>query len=108
MSGGTALRERALSWIFKAMGWLDNLEYNYNEIKFEKGDRLVMYTDGITEAMNEKKELFGEDSLIQEIKGSKSLDAQQFTEAIFNKLQHWIGLNNTFNDDVTLMVIDIK
>lgn len=92
----------------KAMGWLEDLNYNYNEITFEKGDRLVLYTDGITEAMNENNELLGEERLIQEIKESKQLEAHQFTETLYNKLLQWIGLNNTFKDDVTLMVIDIK
>jgi len=46
------------------LGFLANAEYIQREIPFEQGDVFVAYTDGITEAMNEAEEEFGEQRLI--------------------------------------------
>jgi phosphoserine phosphatase RsbU/P len=44
---------------------LENFRYETEEIVFHPGDRLVMYTDGITEALNPNEELFGNTRLFE-------------------------------------------
>jgi sigma-B regulation protein RsbU (phosphoserine phosphatase) len=46
-----------------ALGYREGIEYALREIPFGEKDAFVLYTDGVTEAMNERKELFGEDRL---------------------------------------------
>ena len=49
------------------LGLFENAGYRANVLKFERGDGLYLYTDGVTEAMNAKGEQFGEQRLRAEI-----------------------------------------
>ncbi|MCQ2084798.1 MAG: SpoIIE family protein phosphatase [archaeon] len=48
-----------------AIGISDMAKYTSSQMTLETGDRMFMYTDGVTEAFNDKEELFGEDRLIE-------------------------------------------
>jgi sigma-B regulation protein RsbU (phosphoserine phosphatase) len=50
------------------LGIFDTFEYTQNELKLSKGDKLFLYTDGITEAENAVEVLYGEDRLLRTIK----------------------------------------
>jgi sigma-B regulation protein RsbU (phosphoserine phosphatase) len=54
------------------VGAAEGLAYKQSEIELEVGDLLFLYTDGVTEAMNEAKELYSEDRL-RRLLGSKTL-----------------------------------
>ena len=46
------------------LGFLDDTKYHEEEITLSAGDTLFLYTDGVTEAMNHERELFGENRLL--------------------------------------------
>ncbi len=46
---------------------MEDIAYREQEIFFEPGDRLFLYTDGITEATNSAQELYSEDRLLQTV-----------------------------------------
>lgn len=85
----------------------ENTDYGEVKIPFEKGDIFLFYTDGLTEAVNEKKEFFGTDRLKEIIKKNKSRSAQDITSCIFWSLQDFIG-RSALNDDMTFIVLKIK
>ena len=45
------------------LSWKENYEYDEEEVLFEKGSTLVVFSDGITEAMNEAEEQYGDERL---------------------------------------------
>lgn len=45
------------------LGAMENISYTPFEMDFKEGDIIYLYTDGVTEALNDKEELFGEDRL---------------------------------------------
>lgn len=47
------------------LGGIKDIKYLQNEITLKPGDRLLLYTDGVTEAINNKEEFFGEKRLIE-------------------------------------------
>ena len=51
------------------IGGMDGVEYERQSIVMEKGDGLLLYTDGVTEAMNKKHALYGDDRLISLMDG---------------------------------------
>ncbi len=53
-----------------ALGMFPGFGFDTMEITMEKGDHIVLYTDGFTEAMNKKGELYGEDRLLEVVKNS--------------------------------------
>ena len=82
--------------------------YNSVEFDFRAGDRIVMYTDGITEASNAAEELYGEVRLKAFIASHKNLSAEEFAIALLREIQGWCGAAavNIQTDDLTLLVVD--
>ncbi len=83
----------------------DSLEFD--RVKLKKDDMLVLYTDGITEAMNKAGELFGNDRLIQFIKSHSELAPEEFTKKLDAELHKFTG-GAPQGDDITLVVIKEK
>ncbi len=74
------------------------------EIKTQSGDIMVFYTDGITEAMNMRKEEFGEQRFKKIIMANKDLSADQIKDAILRSLAKFRG-SAPPHDDLTLIVM---
>ena len=83
----------------------DSLEFD--RLKLKKDDILVIYTDGITEAMNKAGEQFGNDRLIAFIKANDELAPEEFTEKLDTELARFTG-GAPQGDDITLVVIKEK
>ncbi len=76
-------------------------------IKLKKDDMLVIYTDGITEAMNRSKEQFGEERFLNLIREYGHLSPKDFVEKLEGALSEFTG-NAPQNDDITLVAIKEK
>ncbi len=82
----------------------EDTEYDEEEMFFEKGSTLVVFTDGITEAMNESNEEFSEERLYNLIEKKVALPSQQLAVEILNDIKnHSAGVPQF--DDITLMII---
>jgi serine phosphatase RsbU (regulator of sigma subunit)/anti-sigma regulatory factor (Ser/Thr protein kinase)/transposase-like protein len=76
-------------------------------LTLKQDDMLVIYTDGITEAMNPGRDQFGEPRLLAAIKKYGHLTAQEFTEALDREI-HEFTSGAAQNDDITLVAIKEK
>lgn len=87
-----------------AIGFMQGYNYKQGELKLEKGDIVLYYTDGITEAENPNKELFGFERLEKVIYNNRYNDVDTIKENILNEI-------NIFRrdypqvDDLTFVVI---
>lgn len=81
------------------IGMFDQADYDQKEIVLEKGDRFLIYTDGLTEAKNEQGEELGEEGLVEHLSGSKILDCQ---ECLMSVSTRW-HQKDEFEDDVTML-----
>jgi PAS domain S-box-containing protein len=86
------------------LGAVENWEYKSRSLTIERGDVLVMYTDGVTEAINSQEELFGEERLIEIIRNNARLPAQAILEQILSGVKEFTRDMPQF-DDITLLVI---
>ena len=77
------------------------------KIKLKKDDMLVIYTDGVTEAMNEIRDQFGEERLIQTIKKFGRLSPQEFIDHLSEEIKKFTG-NQPQSDDITVVAIKEK
>jgi len=77
------------------------------KLTLRQDDMLVIYTDGITEAMNPAREQFGEARLLAAIKRHGHRTAQEFSEAL-NQEIHEFTAGALQNDDITLVAIKEK
>jgi sigma-B regulation protein RsbU (phosphoserine phosphatase) len=84
-------------------------EYAQTEFTLEAGDRLLVYTDGLVEAVNARGEAFGEAQLGEFIATHQDLPAEQFAERLLDTVLGWPenGSARAQADDITVVVIDI-
>jgi sigma-B regulation protein RsbU (phosphoserine phosphatase) len=89
-----------------AMGALPDAEYFSVTLGLGKGDVIVLYTDGITEAENARLEMFGEERLRNVIFQSSTQPSNEIITNILNKVRTFCG-DHPQSDDITLMVISV-
>jgi len=77
------------------------------KIKLKKDDMLVIYTDGVTEAMNEEREQYGEERLLRVIKKHGRLAPTEFIEKLSDDVKQFTG-GYPQNDDITVVAIKEK
>lgn len=87
-----------------ALGAMGGLPYRNNSISLQPGDALILYTDGVTEAENIDKELYGEPRLEELLASLKGSDSHQIVDAINAKVREFAG-DAPQNDDITQLVI---
>lgn len=94
-----------------ALGMVRNKSYkNFiqnNEFNYSPGDLMVLYTDGITEAKNEKGDEYGYDRLVDVIKEVKDLSPKEIQDRIIQSLYDFSGTHN-INDDYTTMIVKFR
>ncbi len=76
------------------------------EVKIQKGDTFVFYTDGFTEAMNSKQEEFSEERLIKSVGSNSSFPANEVLEKIIKDVKMFIGKAKQ-HDDMTMVIVKI-
>jgi sigma-B regulation protein RsbU (phosphoserine phosphatase) len=79
--------------------------YSTGTVPFGRGDRLICYTDGITEAASPEDEEFGEDRLIATIAAAPEGPSEVVAAAINRAVAAWT--RNQPQDDATLIVISL-
>jgi serine phosphatase RsbU (regulator of sigma subunit) len=89
-----------------ALGINRQIELREASIDLLPGDTLVLYTDGITEAINDRNELFGLERLVQTIRSNGTLSSKDLIEKIQNDVMRFADGKAQF-DDITLMVLKI-
>jgi serine phosphatase RsbU (regulator of sigma subunit) len=92
------------------LGLFPTEEYSATQVPIQSGDRIVLYTDGITEATSASDEQFGIDRLKQFLETEDGQSADKFVEALHGELLRWSSgpTAKTQQDDVTMLVIDVK
>ena len=87
------------------LGVLRDFEYRNNEIALEPGDRLVLYTDGLTEARDAKERMFGSERLRALVASGPDVPQDlrdHVMNAVLDHQAHAIG-----TDDQTLIVLGV-
>lgn len=88
------------------LGACENMPYECNEIFLTPGDFLVLYTDGITEATNQKNELWGEERLLECVTESRTENPKDLIDSIIDHANTFVGDAEQF-DDMTLLALQI-
>ena len=71
------------------------------------GDVIVLYTDGITEAMNENGDLFGDEALARVVQGQQAHDAAEIRERVVREVRAFVGAAEP-HDDMTMIVLKLE
>jgi len=84
-----------------SLGVTPDVHYEKKEIILSPGESVLLFSDGVIEAENEDKELFGNDRLVGYIKDAKG---PPWGKGLLDLINHWRGKANA-NDDLTLLEI---
>jgi len=89
------------------LGILDEADYKETRLELAHGDRVVFYTDGIVEAMNQKEEMFGFEQLQDVVKEARSMSADELLKKIIDRVNEFVGYTPQ-HDDLTVIVISVE
>jgi len=84
------------------LGLFQDWDCSFSECELQPGDVLALYTDGITEAYNDKGQEYGEESLVERLRQSRTQSCQAALEAITNEVRSF-GTGEQ-HDDITLIL----
>jgi sigma-B regulation protein RsbU (phosphoserine phosphatase) len=87
-----------------ALGVTDSAKFSAGRIVLKPGDRLVLYTDGVTEAMDRDDELFSEGRLETTLRGVNSLSSKEVIERVVKEVQRF-STGAPQSDDITMLVL---
>ena len=86
---------------------MENVRYRTGELTLCAGDRLFLYTDGVSEATNTKNELYGEDRLLAFMNTNATISAATLLTELKNNIDEFVGEAPQF-DDITMLTFDYK
>ena len=89
-----------------AVGFIEEIEFLEKELILDPGDKIVIYTDGFIEAVNQDDEMFSEERLFNSLKNNYDLSAQYILKRIFEDRKEFIG-DAIPDDDTTVMVFEV-
>jgi len=85
------------------VGVISNADFSVKEVSMKKDDQLLVFTDGVPDALNADNDSFGHDRLLSSLKTGDST-AADLLESIEENLNQFMGTADQF-DDITLLAI---
>jgi serine phosphatase RsbU (regulator of sigma subunit) len=86
------------------LGIMEDAIWEHSVVQIESGDLLILYTDGVTEAMNSQDKLFGVDRLLSSVRQDGDRPVEEIRSGVFTDIQDFVAGVPQY-DDITLMVI---
>ena len=86
---------------------MEGMRYRVGELTLYPGDRLFLYTDGVSEATNTENELYGEDRILNFANENARLTANEFLPKLKADIDGFVGEAPQF-DDITMLMFDYK
>ena len=84
------------------LGGMKDMKYRENVVQLARGDIVYLYTDGVTEAEDEKRNLFGETRLLECFEGKSESGSAEVIDSVKNSVDGFINGNSQF-DDMTML-----
>jgi len=89
------------------LGGLEGFKYEKQEMDIAPGDKIFLYTDGVTEANDLDHNLYGEDRLLQCVNKNKKKNAQKLLESISADVDKFVG-DAEQSDDITMLCFQMN
>lgn len=86
---------------------MDGIKYRQNTFDLHPGDRIFLYTDGVTESTNEHEELYGEERLQHFLNNHETGNTEEILDALRKDLRDFSNEAPQF-DDITMLLLDYK
>lgn len=83
---------------------MDGIKYKQQQLQLERGDTVYLYTDGVTEATNAEKELYGEQRLLEALNSREFADMRELCDFIKADVDAFVDGAAQF-DDITMVAL---
>ncbi|MDD3145980.1 MAG: SpoIIE family protein phosphatase, partial [Candidatus Riflebacteria bacterium] len=88
------------------VGLSEDFKYEQFVVQLEAGDRVIMYSDGITEARRaDSHEFFGDERFFRLLETTRDVSVEEAVRVVVESFKSWLGDTHT-PDDITLMIIE--
>jgi sigma-B regulation protein RsbU (phosphoserine phosphatase) len=89
-----------------ALGFVPGLEFERTELMLAEGDRLIFYTDGVTEAFNPKEECYGSERLLADVGSLCNESASAITTGLMQKVRTFADTAPQ-SDDIAILTLKV-
>ncbi|MFC2097620.1 SpoIIE family protein phosphatase [Bacteroidota bacterium] len=86
------------------LGCIEDKPFHQKKIKINPGDKLFLYTDGVTEAENTEQQLYSDERLISLLKNTKEEMPDKIIEVVYNDIKSF-AKGAEQSDDITMLAI---
>ena len=86
---------------------MEGIKYRKNELQLVPGDKLYLYTDGVTEATDNNNELYGEQRLLDFMNSLETSEPESLCKFIKEDVDKFVGNAPQF-DDITMLALDFE
>ena len=87
-----------------ALGMMETIPVREHEFQLQKGDTLFVYTDGVTEASVDPKDLFGEQRMVEALNRNPEASPEEILETMSRQIAEFVGSADQF-DDITMLCL---
>ena len=85
------------------LGVIEDAEFNIREVQLQEGDLVFAYTDGVTEAINDKNEMYGEERLLNCINNISAKNIEGIVNEVKKDVHNFTG-DVPKSDDITMLI----
>ncbi len=89
------------------LGGMRGTRYSDAEMTLQRGDRIFMYTDGVTEAHQEAREFFGSARMLETLNKNSGLSPAELLPVVKTAIDEYVGSTSHF-DDLTMLSLEYK
>ncbi|MBM4276684.1 MAG: serine/threonine-protein phosphatase [Deltaproteobacteria bacterium] len=89
------------------LGVMADAIYRTERVLLNPGDKILLYTDGVTEAMNRDKIAYSNKRLMSIVEESKSDSGEAIIREVIQSIKEFTG-DDPYSDDVTLLTVHLK
>jgi len=89
------------------LGMVEEITLQEENFDLRAGDRVVLYSDGVTDATDPAGKMFGKERLVHLLAGAEALSAEKLVQRILKEVEAW-GKGTPAFDDLTLLVIEMR
>ena len=89
------------------IGGMEGIKYREYDIQMEPGDKLFLYTDGVPEASDREKKMFGTERMLASLNTAPDSSAEEILGKVSKDMKDFVKGEEQF-DDVTMLCLEYK
>lgn len=90
----------------RVLGFMEDAEFEQKEIKLEKDDRILFYTDGLSESINSDSDMYSEERVMQMLIQTSEKNVERAVEAIYLDMLDWVKDAEKITDDIAIVIFE--